>query len=102
MKKNFSYVINELFKNGYCIVENYLSSGKCEKTIKEIEKINNSKINKKPSYKKSLKRGQIAIRDIVPHSIIEKKRVLRNHTDLCTQGCHCYLAKIQAINGDAA
>ena len=83
MKKNFSYVINELFKNGYCIVENYLSSGKCEKTIKEIEKINNSKINKKPSYKKSLKRGQIAIRDIVlikpkPFlNLIDKKFILK-------------------------
>ena len=78
-----SNVVSELFKNGYCIVENYLSSIECEKIIKEIEKINNGKINKNLTYKESLKRGQITIRDLVlikpkPFlNLIDRKLILK-------------------------
>jgi len=83
MKKNFSYVKNELFKKGYCIVENYLNSTKCQKIIKEIESINNSNIKKQFVYKRNLERGQITIRDLVlikPKSflnLIDKKFILK-------------------------
>ena len=83
MKKNFSYVKNELFKKGYCIVENYLNSTKCQKIIKEIESINNSNIKKQFVYKRNLEQGQITIRDLVlikPKSflnLIDKKFILK-------------------------
>ena len=39
MKNSKNLVINKLFKDGYCIIENFLNKHECRKIILEIENL---------------------------------------------------------------
>lgn len=83
MKQNryLRKITNNLFNNGYVVVENILSHKECKKYIVEIEKINNNIIKNK-NYLDFSKYGQIAIKDLIflkPQiflKIIDKKFVI--------------------------
>ncbi len=46
MKNSKNLVINKLFKDGYCIIENFLNKHECRKIILEIENLKKKIIKK--------------------------------------------------------
>ncbi len=65
MKKKISFIINQLNKFGYCIIENVLKQEECLDYLKSIKKLNKS-LNKNKHHNDELKEfGQVIIRDLV-------------------------------------
>ena len=50
MKNSKNLVINKLFKDGYCIIENFLNKHECRKIILEIENLK-KKLSKNKKFK---------------------------------------------------
>ena len=64
MKNSKNLVINKLFKDGYCIIENFLNKHECRKIILEIENLK-KKLSKNKKFKNErLEYGQEVIRDL--------------------------------------
>jgi len=82
-KLNPKKIINNLNKNGYCIIEDVLDKKKCDETIKNIEK-NFKKISKNKHHidERRSKFGQETIRDLVLRDpknflyLIDKKEIM--------------------------
>ena len=66
LKSDIKKIINNLTKDGYCIIDNVVDNKKCNTTIKSIEK-NLKKIlkNKRHADQVRSKSGQVTIRDLV-------------------------------------
>lgn len=80
-KNKFSLIKKELIKNGYCIVRNVFNKKKCEKIIKDIEKLFSFKKN--IDIDKASKFGQVILRDLVLRdpknflSLIDNKFIIK-------------------------
>ena len=80
MKKKVNFISKKLFKNGYCIVDNFLSKSNCEKLKKKINYLNKNKVL--DINNKDAKNGQVILRDLVlrdPRSflnLIDKKLIM--------------------------
>ena len=59
-----NYIIKKLFKDGYCIVNNFISKSESEKKIRSLEKLNQSLSKNKRFVDENSRNGQLIIRDL--------------------------------------
>ncbi len=57
-------IISDLFKNGYCVINNVLNIKECNEIIKNLEKLKTKTYNNKNFFDEASKRGQLIIRDL--------------------------------------
>lgn len=57
-------IINNLFKYGYCIVDNVIDAKKCNLIIKNLERLTNKTFKNKYFFNELSQQGQIVIRDL--------------------------------------
>jgi ectoine hydroxylase-related dioxygenase (phytanoyl-CoA dioxygenase family) len=57
-------IISDLFKNGYCVINNVLTIKECEKIIKNLKKLKKKVSNNKNFFDEASKKGQLIIRDL--------------------------------------
>ena len=53
--------ISDLFKNGYCVINNVLSIKECETIIKNLKKLKKKVSNNKNFFDEASKKGQLII-----------------------------------------
>ena len=65
-KKNYKVekILQELFKNGYCVVSKVLTEKKSNSIIKHLEKLEKKTLKNKNFFDEASHRGQLAIRDL--------------------------------------
>lgn len=63
-KNNIKKIIKELFKNGYCVVENVLKKKECELLIKNLENLKKKVSSNKNFIDENSNNGQFIIRDL--------------------------------------
>lgn len=64
LKLNSSRIINKLFSDGYCVVNNFITKKKCDYLIQNLEKINRNLMENKKFVDENSKNGQVIIRDL--------------------------------------
>lgn len=57
-------IVKNLFSDGFCIIENYVTKKKCDDLVKNIENLNNSLSKNKNFKDENSRNGQIIIRDL--------------------------------------
>ena len=67
MKKlyNFESALKKINKEGYCIINDFLSPSYCKKIITSLDRLNQKKTKKKNNFDEGSKFGQVIIRDLV-------------------------------------
>ena len=82
MKKKINHISKQLYKNGYCIVNNFLPETYCDYLIKKVEELYKKKINKKFDIDEDSEKGQAIVRELVLREpkiflkLIDKKLIM--------------------------